>query len=182
MQINDNFAKLSEALYISEQKAREAVEMRSKIQREIMAKEKAKKEAELRELAQRARMERAGGVAAAAGAGMAARVDAAVAVADDRCAHWSCCQHDLTFSQMQVLRLLLSCCFILHCDTQKQAHLPWFRAVFFFFLEVDVSVPALQMCVNVCCRAGLCSGVTEKLEWQKTCVLVNNSCIARRRR
>lgn len=82
VQINDNFAKLSEALYISEQKAREAVEMRSKIQREIMAKEKEKKETELRELAQRARMERAGGVAAGTG-GLASRVDTATAVADD---------------------------------------------------------------------------------------------------
>eukprot|EP00249_Psilotum_nudum_P018754 c26948_g1_i1 orf=153-1952(+) len=61
VQINDNFAKLSEALYVAEQKAREAVEMRSKIQRELMLKEKEKKEQELRMLAQRARMERAGG-------------------------------------------------------------------------------------------------------------------------
>jgi len=60
-QINDNFAKLSEALYVAEQKAREAVEMRSKIQKELMMKEKEKKEDELRALAQRARMERAGG-------------------------------------------------------------------------------------------------------------------------
>ncbi|KAJ7196146.1 hypothetical protein O6H91_Y509300 [Diphasiastrum complanatum] len=66
VQINDNFAKLSEALYIAEQKAREAVEMRSKIQRELMLKEKEKKEQELRMLAQRARMERAGGAAGAA--------------------------------------------------------------------------------------------------------------------
>lgn len=63
VQINDNFAKLAEALYVAEQKAREAVEMRSKIQRELMLKEKEKKEQELRALAQRARMERAGGVA-----------------------------------------------------------------------------------------------------------------------
>lgn len=61
VQINDNFAKLAEALYVAEQKAREAVEMRSKIQRELMLKEKEKKEQELRALAQRARMERAGG-------------------------------------------------------------------------------------------------------------------------
>ncbi|CAK9205851.1 unnamed protein product [Sphagnum troendelagicum] len=61
VQINDNFAKLSEALYVAEQKAREAVEMRSKIQRELILKEKEKKEMELRMLAQRARMERAGG-------------------------------------------------------------------------------------------------------------------------
>ncbi|KAL3684141.1 hypothetical protein R1sor_002163 [Riccia sorocarpa] len=64
VQINDNFAKLSEALYVAEQKAREAVEMRSKIQRELLLKEKEKKEQELRTLAQRARMERAGGTGA----------------------------------------------------------------------------------------------------------------------
>ncbi|GLJ15368.1 hypothetical protein SUGI_0252100 [Cryptomeria japonica] len=66
VQINDNFAKLCEALYVAEQKAREAVEMRSKIQRELMMKEKEKKEQELRALAQRARMERSGATAAAA--------------------------------------------------------------------------------------------------------------------
>ena len=38
--INDNFAKLSEALYVAEGKAREAIEMRSKIQKEILAKER----------------------------------------------------------------------------------------------------------------------------------------------
>eukprot|EP00897_Mesotaenium_endlicherianum_P000764 jgi/Mesen1/10689/ME000009S10478 len=64
VQINDNFARLSESLYVAENKAREAVEMRSKIQREVMLKEKEKKEQELRSLAQRARMERAGGPAA----------------------------------------------------------------------------------------------------------------------
>ncbi|XP_059652387.1 SNW/SKI-interacting protein A-like [Cornus florida] len=60
VQINDNFAKLSEALYVSEQKAREAVAMRSRVQKEMMMKEKEKKEHELRDLAQRARSERAG--------------------------------------------------------------------------------------------------------------------------
>ena len=61
VQINDNFAKLSEALYVAEQKAREAVQMRSKVQRELMLKEKERKEQELRALAQKARMERTGG-------------------------------------------------------------------------------------------------------------------------
>ncbi|XP_059634918.1 SNW/SKI-interacting protein A-like [Cornus florida] len=60
VQINDNFAKLSEALYVAEQKAREAVAMRSKVQKEMMMKEKEKKEQELRALAQRARSERTG--------------------------------------------------------------------------------------------------------------------------
>lgn len=60
VQINDNFAKLSEALYVAEQKAREAVAMRSKVQRELMLKEKDRKEQELRALAQKARSERTG--------------------------------------------------------------------------------------------------------------------------
>eukprot|EP00252_Welwitschia_mirabilis_P007427 TRINITY_DN1877_c0_g1_i1.p1 TRINITY_DN1877_c0_g1~~TRINITY_DN1877_c0_g1_i1.p1 ORF type:complete len:598 (+),score=141.89 TRINITY_DN1877_c0_g1_i1:240-2033(+) len=73
IQINDNFAKLSEALYVAEQKAREAVEMRSKIQKELMLKEKERKEQELRALAQKARMERSGAAAATA-AGIPDRV------------------------------------------------------------------------------------------------------------
>ncbi|XP_009775566.1 SNW/SKI-interacting protein A-like [Nicotiana tabacum] len=60
VQINDNFAKLSEALYVAEQKAREAVAMRSKVQKEMIMKEKEKKEVELRELARKARSERTG--------------------------------------------------------------------------------------------------------------------------
>eukprot|EP00271_Cylindrocystis_brebissonii_P010352 TRINITY_DN26523_c0_g1_i1.p1 TRINITY_DN26523_c0_g1~~TRINITY_DN26523_c0_g1_i1.p1 ORF type:complete len:587 (+),score=118.04 TRINITY_DN26523_c0_g1_i1:329-2089(+) len=64
VQINDNFARLSEALYVAENKAREAVEMRSRIQKELMLKEREKKEQELRQLAQKARLDRAGGPAA----------------------------------------------------------------------------------------------------------------------
>ncbi|XP_057546163.1 SNW/SKI-interacting protein A [Amaranthus tricolor] len=60
VQINDNFAKLSEALYVAEQKAREAVAMRSKVQKEMAMKEKEKKEQELRALAAKARSERTG--------------------------------------------------------------------------------------------------------------------------
>ncbi|CAB4283793.1 unnamed protein product [Prunus armeniaca] len=60
VQINDNFAKLSESLYVAEQKAREAVAMRSKVQKEMIMKEKEKKEQELRALAQKARSERTG--------------------------------------------------------------------------------------------------------------------------
>ncbi|XP_071717304.1 SNW/SKI-interacting protein-like [Rutidosis leptorrhynchoides] len=37
---NDNFAKLSEALYVAEQRAREAVAMRSKVQKEMTLKDK----------------------------------------------------------------------------------------------------------------------------------------------
>lgn len=61
VQINDNFAKLSESLYVAEQKAREAVAMRSKVQKEMLLKEKERKEQELRALAQKARSERTGG-------------------------------------------------------------------------------------------------------------------------
>lgn len=66
VQINDNFAKLSEALYLSEQKAREAVAMRSKVQKEMMLREKEKKEQELKALAQKARSERTGAAPPAA--------------------------------------------------------------------------------------------------------------------
>ncbi|XP_043720262.1 SNW/SKI-interacting protein A [Telopea speciosissima] len=66
VQINDNFAKLSESLYVAEQKAREAVAMRSKVQKEMLLKEKERKEQELRALAQKARSERTGGAAPAA--------------------------------------------------------------------------------------------------------------------
>lgn len=66
--INDNFAKMTEALYVAEQSARQAVEMRSRVQRELAAKEKEKKDRELRELAIKARMDRLGGSGAAPGA------------------------------------------------------------------------------------------------------------------
>lgn len=58
VQINDGFAKFSEALYIAENKARSAVETRAKMQRELLSREKERKEAELRDLAMQARMDR----------------------------------------------------------------------------------------------------------------------------
>ncbi|KAJ0960597.1 hypothetical protein J5N97_001522 [Dioscorea zingiberensis] len=67
VQINDNFAKLSEVLYVAEQKAREAVAMRSKVHKEMLLKEKDRKEQELRALAQKARSERTGIAPASAG-------------------------------------------------------------------------------------------------------------------
>jgi len=57
--ISDNFAKLSESLYIAERNAREEVEKRAHIQKKLAAKDKERKEDELRELAMRAREERA---------------------------------------------------------------------------------------------------------------------------
>ena len=58
--INDNFAKLSEALLIAERKARVEVETRAAIAKKLAVKEKEAKEAELRNLAAKARLERAG--------------------------------------------------------------------------------------------------------------------------
>lgn len=60
MHINENFAKLAEALYIADRKAREAVETRAQLERKLAQKEKEQKEEHLRQLAQRARDERAG--------------------------------------------------------------------------------------------------------------------------
>jgi SNW domain-containing protein 1 len=58
--INDKFATLSEALYVAERKARAEVEMRAEMQKRMMMKEKEQQEAKLRDLAARAREERAG--------------------------------------------------------------------------------------------------------------------------
>ena len=55
----------------------QAVELRSRLQREIAAKEKEAKERELRELAMRARMDRVGGGAPAPAASRAAGIAAA---------------------------------------------------------------------------------------------------------
>ncbi|GKD98186.1 SNW/SKI-interacting protein [Tanacetum coccineum] len=60
VQNNANFVNLSEALYVVEQKAREAVATRSKLQKDLMMKEKERKEQELRALAQKVRSERVG--------------------------------------------------------------------------------------------------------------------------
>ncbi|XP_008554939.1 puff-specific protein Bx42 [Microplitis demolitor] len=64
--VNENFAKLAEALYIADRKAREAVEMRAQLEKKLAQKEKEKKEDHLRQLAQKAREERAGLKASAA--------------------------------------------------------------------------------------------------------------------
>lgn len=59
VQISDNFASLSEALYVAERSAREEVEKRATIQKRIATKDKESKEHELRSLAHAAREERA---------------------------------------------------------------------------------------------------------------------------
>eukprot|EP01038_Epipyxis_sp_PR26KG_P006652 gene6652-9133_t len=58
--INNKFAMLSEALYISERKATEDLKIRNQIKKKMALKEKEDKEEALREMANRARMERSG--------------------------------------------------------------------------------------------------------------------------
>ncbi|CAL5051851.1 unnamed protein product [Urochloa decumbens] len=70
VRISDGFAGLSEALYVAEQKAREAVETRGKVQAEMMMKWGQIAERRLRDVASAARAEAA--AAAASGAGDAA--------------------------------------------------------------------------------------------------------------
>lgn len=56
--INDRFAQMAEALYNAERSAREDVEKRAQIQRNVALRAKEAKEKELRQLAERARRER----------------------------------------------------------------------------------------------------------------------------
>ncbi|RIB28610.1 SKIP/SNW domain-containing protein [Gigaspora rosea] len=58
--INDNFAKLSEALFTADRHAREEVRQRALMREKLAQKEKEEKERRLRMLAQKAREERAG--------------------------------------------------------------------------------------------------------------------------
>mmetsp|Transcript_17244 Transcript_17244/g.25560 ORF Transcript_17244/g.25560 Transcript_17244/m.25560 type:complete len:539 (+) Transcript_17244:63-1679(+) len=58
--VSHNFATLSESLYIAERKAREETRLRADMTKALALKEKEAKEAELRELAAKARMERSG--------------------------------------------------------------------------------------------------------------------------
>eukprot|EP00049_Salpingoeca_infusionum_P000682 m.41629 g.41629 ORF g.41629 m.41629 type:complete len:572 (+) comp10592_c0_seq2:89-1804(+) len=58
--INDNFAKLSEALYIAERESRKEIEVRSKVQAHAAQLEKEKQEQRLREMAEQAREGRIG--------------------------------------------------------------------------------------------------------------------------
>ncbi|CAM9190200.1 unnamed protein product [Chrysoparadoxa australica] len=58
--VSHNFATLSESLYIAERKAREETRLRGEMQKHMALQEKGVKEKELRELAAKARMERAG--------------------------------------------------------------------------------------------------------------------------
>ncbi|CAI5453112.1 unnamed protein product [Caenorhabditis angaria] len=56
--INDNFAKLADALYIADRKAREAVETRAQLERRVAQNKKAEQEAKMADAAAKARQER----------------------------------------------------------------------------------------------------------------------------
>jgi SNW domain-containing protein 1 len=58
--INENFSKFAESLYIADRKAREAIEMRAKVEQSIAQKEKMKKEEDLKNLANQIREQRTG--------------------------------------------------------------------------------------------------------------------------
>lgn len=58
--VHHNFAVFAESLYVAERKAREETRLRAEMVKALALKEKEAKEADLRELAARARMERAG--------------------------------------------------------------------------------------------------------------------------
>ncbi len=58
VQINDKFAKLSNALYVAERTAREEVGARTQITKKVLQREKEKREDTLRKLAEHARENR----------------------------------------------------------------------------------------------------------------------------
>ncbi|CAB3398568.1 unnamed protein product [Caenorhabditis bovis] len=58
--INENFAKLADALYIADRKAREAVETRAQLERRVAQNKKADEEEKMRQAAAKAREERRG--------------------------------------------------------------------------------------------------------------------------
>ena len=64
--INSNFATLSESLYVAERQARQEVRLRAQVQKKLSLQEKDRREEELRELANQARLERSGLAGAAA--------------------------------------------------------------------------------------------------------------------
>jgi SNW domain-containing protein 1 len=65
--INSNFGTLSESLYVAEQQARQEVRLRAQVQTKLASQERQTREDELRQLAQQARRERGGEVAAPSG-------------------------------------------------------------------------------------------------------------------
>lgn len=64
--INPDFATLSESLYVAERQARQEVRLRAQVQKKLALQEKERREDELRQLANQARLERSGAVSAPA--------------------------------------------------------------------------------------------------------------------
>ena len=62
VQINDQFATFSESLYIAERKARQEIEEKGKLQKMLLIKQNEEREEKLRQLAQKARHARIGGM------------------------------------------------------------------------------------------------------------------------
>jgi len=58
--INPDFATLSESLYVAERQARQEVRLRAQVQKKLALQEKERREEELRQLANQARLERSG--------------------------------------------------------------------------------------------------------------------------
>ena len=69
--INPDFATLSESLYVAERQARQEVRLRAQVQKKLALSEKERREDELRQLANQARLERSGVAAPAAAAASA---------------------------------------------------------------------------------------------------------------
>lgn len=80
--MNDNFAKLAEALYVAEKKAREDIESRAKVRQQVSRRQQEQKEMEFRNLAAAAR-DRRSLVGAAGGAGAGASAAAEREAEDD---------------------------------------------------------------------------------------------------
>eukprot|EP01082_Thalassiosira_pseudonana_P000843 g1277.t1 g1277 contig10:1757171-1759087(+) len=79
--INSNFAVLSESLYVAERQAREEVRTRAAVQKRLVLDQRQRREEELRELANKARMERSG--MGGGGGGGVASASAAVSSGND---------------------------------------------------------------------------------------------------
>jgi SNW domain-containing protein 1 len=72
--INPNFSTLSESLYVAERQARQEVRMRAQVQKKMALQDKEKREEDLRNMANQARMERGGHVARPSGTNGADKV------------------------------------------------------------------------------------------------------------
>jgi SNW domain-containing protein 1 len=75
--INSNFATLSESLYVAEREARQEVRMRAQVHKKLTLQDKDRREEELRQLANQARLERSGLAGASAPASVATATSAA---------------------------------------------------------------------------------------------------------